>query len=109
MTTQYRGRQRSSAGKRQPPAFFRTLLWSLRWKDVDVTADKEDIIVSAVNEGTLVHWGWIIRTYGKAGVRAVLRRRLISEFHPESRNLARVVFAPLNFLHARDRTHKRGK
>lgn len=80
---------------------FRSLLWSLRWKDVDINEDKEDIIVNAVNEGTLRHWHWIIKMYGEEKIRRVLKRRLASEFHPESRNLAKVVFSVPQFRHAR--------
>jgi hypothetical protein len=83
------------------PEIFRPLLWSLRWSDLDAQEDNEDIIVSAINEGTLDHWRWLIKTYGKARVRHVLENRLASEFHPESRNLAKVIFSVSKFRHAR--------
>ncbi len=81
------------------PEAFRPLLWSLKWEEVDSTKDKEDIILGAVNEGTLDHWRWIIQAYGREVIREVLARRLATEFHPESRNLARVVFdlPPLSY------------
>lgn len=67
--------------------------------------DKEDIIVSAVNEGTLDHWRWIVNAYGKETIRKVLERRLVTEFHPESRNLAKIIFSVSNFRHARESTY----
>ncbi len=79
--------------KQKPPEIFKPLLWSLAWDEIDINEDSEDIIVGAVNEGTLEHWHWVIKTYGKEVVRQVLTRRLASEFHPESLNLARVVFS----------------
>jgi len=84
-----------------PPEIFKPLLWSLRWDEIDINEDKEDIIVGAVNEGALNHWHWIIATYGKDEIRHVLGRRLETEFHPESRNLARVIFSIPEFKHAR--------
>ncbi len=87
--------------KHTVPEMFRPLLWWTRWEDIDAQEDKEDIIVSAVNEGTLLHWRWLIITYGKERIRKVLEQRLASEFHPESRNLARLVFSVSNFRHAR--------
>ncbi|MDO8663720.1 MAG: hypothetical protein Q7K28_02710, partial [Candidatus Wildermuthbacteria bacterium] len=63
---------------------------------------KEDIIVSAVNEGSLAHWRWLIGMYGKDTIRKVLEKRLASEFHKESRNLAKVVFSLRGFRHARE-------
>lgn len=71
---------------------FRPLLWYSRWKDIDINENKEDIIVNTINDGTLKHWRWIIQTYGKDGVRRILRKRLATEFHPESLNLARLIF-----------------
>ncbi len=87
------------------PSSFKPLLWWLRWDDLDVEEDKEDIIVNAINEGTLSHWRWIINFYGKKTIRKVLGRRLETEFHPESRNLAKVVFSLSHLRHARDRSH----
>lgn len=84
---------------RSLPELFRPLLWSLKWEDVDINKDKNDIILGAVNEGTLAHWRWIIKTYGKETIRQVLSKRMATEFHPESRNLAKVVFdlPPLSY------------
>lgn len=83
------------------PIIFRPLLWWVRWPDVDIKEDKDDIIFSAINEGTLEHWLWIINTYGKDEIRRVLERRLDSEFHPESKNLAQIIFSLRQFRHAR--------
>lgn len=80
---------------------FRPLLWFLRWDEVDIEKDKNDIILSAINDGSLTHWRWITRTYGKSAIRAVLKKRLISEFHPESLNLARIVFHVPKLRYAR--------
>jgi len=81
------------------PEMFRPLLWSLKWADLDVNEDKTDIIVNAINEGTLAHWRWLIKTYGRETIRVLLSKRLITEFHPESYQLARVIFdlPPLHY------------
>lgn len=91
--------------KRQPPETFRPLLWGLRWEDIDVELDREDIIVNTINEGTLEQWRWILKTYGKNVIREVLQNRLDTEFHPESRNLAKVLFSLSHFRHARGSSH----
>lgn len=91
--------------KKHLPTTFRPLLWWAKWTDIDVEQDKEDIVVSAINEGTLKHWGWLLKTYGKETIRKILQRRLDSEFHPESRNLAKVIFSIPDFRHAREGTH----
>jgi hypothetical protein len=91
---------------RKPPEMFRPLLWYLKWDSVDINKDKEDIIVNTINEGSLKQWHWLIKTYGKRVVRNTLRKRLITEFHPESRNLAKVIFGVSDFKHARGSTYK---
>ena len=87
------------------PLMFRPFLWWARWGDLDIQEDREDIIVSAVNEGSLAHWRWLISTYGKDTVRKVLGNRLATEFHEESRNLAKVIFSLSGFRHARESIH----
>ncbi len=83
------------------PDFFRPLLWSLRWKDLEAWEDRADIIMAAFNEGRLEHIRWVIQIYGKEEIRNVLARRLDTEFHSESRNLAKVIIPGLDFRHAR--------
>ena len=91
--------------KKHPPEMFRPLLWWAKWKEIDIEEDREDIIVNAVNEGTLAHWRWLINTYGKETIRKILKKRLATEFHPESRNLAKLIFSISDFRHARRSTH----
>ena len=74
------------------PETFKPILWSLKWNDIDVDKDKEDIILNSINEGTMAHWRWIAKTYGKETVRSVLAKRLATEFHRESYNLAKTIF-----------------
>lgn len=83
------------------PASFRPLLWSFRWGALDVNADKADIIVNTINEGTLKQWHWLIHNYGARAIKRVLQKRVASEFHPESLNLARVMFHLKPLPHAR--------
>lgn len=91
--------------KKKLPENLRPFLWYIKWEDVDVYEDKDDIITNIINEGTLDHWHWIIKTYGRNTIREVLKRHLASEFHPESRNLARVIFSLPKFSNARRSSH----
>lgn len=83
------------------PDSFRPLLWSLRWEGLDPWEDREDIIMAAFNEGRIEQIRWVIETYGKDEIRSIFSRRLMTEFHPESRNLASVLIPGLAFRHAR--------
>ena len=97
--------QVSATIRTQPPDDFRPLLWSLKWEDIDIVEDKEDIIINTINEGSLDQWRWLLRTYGAETVRRVLGRRLATELHPESRNLAKIMFSIPHFRHARTGAH----
>ena len=83
------------------PESFRPLLWWVKWEELDADKHKETIIVAIINEGTLAQWRWLIRTYGMDTIHMVLSRRLATEFHPESRNLAQIIFSIPQFRHAR--------
>lgn len=83
------------------PESFKPLLWWLRWETVDVARDRSHIIMAAINDGTVAHLRWIIKTYGVEDIRAELARRLETEFHSGARNLAQVLFGNFHFRHAR--------
>lgn len=87
------------------PAMFRSLLWSYRFEEMDPEAHRDELIVNTMNYGDLRHWRWLIRYYGLGRIRRVLQRRAETEFTPESRNLARVVFSVKRFRRARGRAH----
>jgi hypothetical protein len=96
---------KTDAKKQKLPEMFRPLLWSFRWRDIDIEENKEDIILNAVNDGTLDHWRWLLKTYGKEEIKRVLNGRLITEFHPESLRLAQLIFGTFSPHHARERSY----
>ena len=101
----YNGEVRQS--QKLIPESIRPLLWSLNWNKHDVDKDKTDIIMAVVNEGTLEQWQWLVDTYGKDKIRGLLQERMMSEFHPESLKLAKLVFN-VNNLHASRSTYRQG-
>jgi hypothetical protein len=96
-----------SIKRKHPPLSFRPLLWFLRWDEVDIGEDKEDIIVNTINDGALSHWRWIIKTYGKPCIQGILAKRLGSEFNPESKNLAKIIFSIPHFRYVRKCSYKK--
>jgi hypothetical protein len=83
------------------PESLRPLLWGLKWDELNLEDDKEDIIVNVVNGGRMVDWKWLRSVYGKEVIQRVLQSRLFSEFYPESRNLAKIFFGVNSFTYAR--------
>lgn len=74
------------------PESFRPLLWSYKFEAIDPDAHYDEIIVNTVNYGSLKQWRWLISYYGKDRVKEVLEERWATEFNPESRNLAQLIF-----------------
>jgi hypothetical protein len=89
------------ASKKQLPEMFKPLLWGLKWDALDVWKNREDIILTALNNGDLSHLKWIIKTYGKDEIKKVISSRLETEIYPESRNLAKVLFSIVKFRKSR--------
>lgn len=63
----------AASNKHQLPDFFKPVLWSYTFDAIDTEKHKKAIVVNALNYGELKHWQWIVRAYGKEGVREVLR------------------------------------
>jgi hypothetical protein len=73
------------------PETFRPLLWSYDFDRVDPLRHKKTIVVQAINYGTLAQWRWLIRSYGRDGVREVLANISASELRPRAQRLASLV------------------
>ena len=78
--------------KEKLPEIFRPILWSYRFEDMDVEKHKNTIIIQAINYGTLEHWRWINRTYGRGHVRKVMQENPETTFRSHVRKLASLLF-----------------
>jgi hypothetical protein len=87
------------------PETFRPLLWSYDFTRIDPLKHKKTIIVQALNYGTLAHWRWLVKSYGREGVRDVLMHVPASEIKPRSLRLASLVFGVEHFNYAPRGTH----
>ena len=87
------------------PETFRPLLWSHDFARIDPLRHKKTIVVQALNYGTLDQWRWLIRSYGREGVREVLAQITASEIKPRSLGLAALVFGAGQFNYAPRGTH----
>ena len=68
--------------KAKMPEFFRHLLWSYRFSEIDPEDDKERIIVNTINYGDWEHWRWIVNYYGISEVKRIIENMPASEFRP---------------------------
>ena len=74
------------------PEFFKPLLWSYDFDSLDLSKNKKDIILNAINYGDLKHWRWIINYYGKDEVKKVLESVSVWELRSRVRKLASLIF-----------------
>lgn len=87
------------------PEMFRPLLWSYDFERIDPSTHEKTIIVHAINYGSLRHWRWVLRQYGRERLREVLSTVPATELKPLSRQLASLVFGIEHFNYAPRGTH----
>ena len=66
--------------KTELPESFRHLLWSYRFSEIDPEEHKKTIIVNVLNYGDLDQWRWLVKTYGKKQLKAIIESIPASEF-----------------------------
>ncbi len=82
------------------PDSFRPLFWSYRFEELDPRKDKKTVVVQLVNYGSLDHWGWLVRQYGRVEIRNVLQSIPATEIKPRTRELASILFSIPAWNHA---------
>ena len=86
--------------KRVMPDYFRPILWSFDFFQINPDHDKKTIIVNSINYGNLKHWQWINEFYGKAFVRNVLMNTVPGEIRQHVKTLVSIIFNIKNFNNA---------
>jgi hypothetical protein len=87
------------------PETFRPLLWSYDFSRIDPLRHKKTIIVQALNYGTLAQWRWLVKSYGREGIRDTLARVPASEIKPRSLRLASLLLGVERLNYAQRGTH----
>ena len=86
------------------PKFFKPILWSYRFSSLDPDAQKNLIIVQAINYGDMDHWKWISRQYGKRTVAKVLAQTPKTAIRKPAAKLAELIFG-IKLKNVSRRTH----
>ena len=79
------------------PEFFRPILWSYDFNNIDPQKNKKTIIVNAINYGGLNHWRWLIQYYGKNEIKKILSKIPATQIRPRVLKLASIIFDIKNF------------
>jgi len=88
----YTGNMARSRAVKEIPDFFKPVLWSYDFSQLDYRRDKKTIIVQTLNYGRWPHWQWIAKSYGVSTVRRILKETPVSEFRPPALRLAKILF-----------------
>jgi hypothetical protein len=88
-----------------PPEALRPLLWSYDFSRIDLERHRKMIIVQVLNYGTFNQWRWLIETYGREAVRAVVQQIPATEIKPRTRRLVSLVFDAPHFDYAPRGSH----
>jgi len=82
------------------PLFFKPILWSYVFDDLDLEEDKKTIIINSINYGDLRHWRWIVKYYGKENIREILIKIPFTEIRPRVAPLVSIIFSINKFNYA---------
>jgi hypothetical protein len=74
------------------PEMFRPILWSYDFDRLDPAKHRKTIVIQAINYGTLDHWHWLTRQYGREGIQQALSIARATEIRPQARRLASLMF-----------------
>src|ERR1700722_147704 len=96
---------RTHVTKAKLPDSLRPLFWSYRFNELEPEKDEKTVIVQLINYGSLTHWRWLVRQYGIAEVKKVLRSLPATEIKPRTRVLASMLFSIPTWRHAYRGTH----
>lgn len=86
--------------KVKTPEFFRPILWSYDFNNINPQKDKKTIIVNAINYGNLNHWRWLVQYYGKNEIKKILSKIPVTEIRPRVLKLTSIIFNIKNFNYA---------
>lgn len=80
-------KRKSRTRQTKLPEFFRWLLWSYKFSQIDADEDKERIIINTINYGDWEHWRWVVNYYGTKEVKKIIENTSASEFRKRSLEL----------------------
>jgi hypothetical protein len=88
-----------------PPETLRPLFWSYDFSRIDLDRHQKTIIVQVLNYGTFSQWRWLIDTYGRDTVRAIIGQIPATEIKPRTHRLASLAFDVPRFNYAPRGSH----
>ena len=88
------------------PDFFKPILWSYDFSQIDPEKQKKVIIVNAINYGDLRHWRWLAQHYGKDAVKETLEHIPRTELRTRAEKLASLLFPINSFNNAPRGVHR---
>lgn len=91
--------------KRRIPSIFLPLFWSHPFDEVDIERDKKTLLVQALNYGDLIHWKWLVQTYGRTQVRRMIKNLRPTELRPSVVHLVSLLLGAQPSQHAPRRSH----
>lgn len=93
---------------KQLPEYFRPIMWSYTFNDIDPEANAELVICQTINYGTLKHLRWIRQQYGIARIQNVLATTPATAFRAPAKKLAGIIFNISKFNDTPRGPHHRG-
>ena len=86
--------------KNNLPLFFKPILWSYDFENLDLKKNKKVIVINAINYGDLKHWRWVAGYYGKQEIKKILAQVPFTEIRPRVVPLVSILFSINKFNYA---------
>jgi len=73
------------------PAFFKPLFWSYEFSSLDPKVHEKRIVADTINYGSWKHWLWIVKFYGRNGVKKIIEEMSQTEFRKSALKLISIL------------------
>lgn len=74
------------------PEFFRPIMWSWTFDEIDVDLMKNTITIQALNYGDLKHWRWVAENFGREVVKSVFDANKKTNMDKHNAELVELIF-----------------
>lgn len=69
------------------PKWFQKLYWWGNSAKIDAQDNQRLVVAQVINRGSWDQWKWLVKTYGKSGLREIIENIPASEFRSGALNL----------------------
>lgn len=74
------------------PEYFRPIMWSWKFDEIDIAAMQATITMQALNYGELRHWKWVAETFGIQAIKKIFNKNKKTNMEKHNADLVSLLF-----------------